>query len=361
VPNAVVSVTVPVSEWGRRLGDALRATLVQGDFARAVQFVRNGDGQARSLAREYTLMVRGLGVTVRLLWSLLQETVARADAASVASAAQFMHAFRGSLQGAVHPVWGDVGFEVQPATSTLEQEIAAAGDLLAACEARCDLEQQRLADTILRAIEACDAPQALALLRSKEQDHYLRFHDALVRSMADTFGWVQRRFGQDELLRFHLATAQAQRSGIEKWERMTPAEFAHASAFLFKLHMGALEVSEDAEKFTFDQSLCGSGGRLRLSGAYEGTHALPFVDGPGPLTFGQPRLPVYCSHCAVWNGVAPLRWFGRAHWVFEDPARADGGCRLHIYKRREDSPDAYRRMLAPAAWPEAAGSDSTPS
>jgi len=72
---------------------------------------------------------------------------------------------------------------------------------------------------------------------------------------------------------------------------------------------------------------------------------LPFVETPGPLTFGQPRLPVYCSHCAVWNGVATLRWFGRAHWVFENAARADGGCRLHIYKKREDAPAEYARQL----------------
>jgi hypothetical protein len=165
--------------------------------------------------------------------------------------------------------------------------------------------------------------------------------------MAESFGWVLRRFGAEELLRFHLATAEGQRPGLEKWERMPAAEFAWTSAFLLKQHLGQVSVREDEEKFTIDQTPCGSGGRLRLGDAYIGPDALPFVETPGPLTFGQPRLPVYCSHCAVWNGVATLRWFGRAHWIFEDAARADGGCRLHIYKKREDAPAEYTRLLAP--------------
>lgn len=94
--------------------------------------------------------------------------------------------------------------------------------------------------------------------------------------------------------------------------------------------MGRLEVTEDAEKFTIEQSPCGSGGTLVLRGAHAGPAALPYVEEPGPLTAGEPRLPVYCSHCPIWNGVAPLRWFGRPHWVFERPSRPDGSCTLHI-------------------------------
>jgi len=55
---------------------------------------------------------------------------------------------------------------------------------------------------------------------------------------------------------------------------------------------------------------------------------------------------VYCSHCPIWNGVAPLSWFGRPHWVFDRPSRPDGSCTLHIYKRRDGAPAAYLRALA---------------
>jgi hypothetical protein len=127
---------------------------------------------------------------------------------------------------------------------------------------------------------------------------------------------------------------------------MPPEAFAWTTAFLLKQHMGRVTVREDAERFTVEQAPCGSGGRLRLAGAYEGPGALPLVEAPGPLTLGQPRLPVYCSHCPVWNGVATLRWFGRPHWVFEDAARPDGSCTLHVYKRRDGAPPAYARGLA---------------
>lgn len=341
--------SVAVSEWGVRLSDRLRQALEGAGFEQAARLVREGDGLTRDLAREYALMIRGLGFTVRVLLGLLGETALRGDRGSAgadcAAAARFVRDASASLDRVVRPVWGSLIVDRDAAPGELAQEIAQAERLLAACEARCQQEQTRLAAEILGAIEAGNAAQALALLDSKEQEHYLLFHDELLRCMAQSFAWVLRRYGSEELLRFHLATAQAQRAGIEKWERMSAAEFASASAFLFKLHLGVVRVHEDDTRFTIDLPLCGSGGRLRLQGAYEEPEALPFVEGAGPLTFGQPRLPVYCSHCAVWNGVAPLQWFGHPHWVFEDAARADGSCRLHIYKQPDAVPLAYSGML----------------
>ncbi|MGP1675728.1 MAG: hypothetical protein ACTS6J_01050 [Burkholderiales bacterium] len=344
--------TVPIGEWGRRLSDVLRTALESRDFARARQLAHEGDGQARSLAKEYTFMYRGLGITIRMLLPLLQETAVRADGArgstdSAVSAASLIYRFRNNVTAAMRQVWSEpvCANETQ---GSLQEEIGRTARVLDAGEARFEQEQARLAEEIVRAIDALDAARALALLRRKEQEQYLPLHDRLVRFMAECFGWVLRCFGAEELLRFHLATAEGQRAGFEKWEKMPTAEFAWTSAFLLKQHMGEVTVHEDELKFTIDQKPCGSGGNLRLSHAYDGLDALPFVEAPGPLTFGQPRLPVYCSHCAIWNGVATLRWFGRAHWVFENAARADGGCRLHIYKKREDAPAEYTRLLEPA-------------
>jgi len=189
--------------------------------------------------------------------------------------------------------------------------------------------------------------RARARLDLKEQGHYVPRHDRLIRFMAESFGWVLRSSGPAALQELHVAMAEGQRGGFERWERMSAEEFAWATAYLLKQHMGRLEVTEDAEKFTFQQSLCGSGGALVLRGAYAGPEALPYVEGPGPLTAGEPRLPVYCIHCPIWNGVAPMRWFGRPHWVFDRPSRPDGSCTLHIYKRRDGAPATYVRALAP--------------
>jgi hypothetical protein len=341
--------TAPVEEWGRRLSDTLRAALESGDLAAARRLALEGDGQARSLAREYTLMYRGLGITIRVLLPLLRETAARAGASrgpAASGAAALVHRFRSDMARLMRRLWGAAAPTGEP-PGTLDEEIAETARVLEAGEAEFEREQGRLADEIARAIEAGDVARARALVDVKERDQYVGLHDRLIRFMAEGFGWVLRGFGPDELMRFHMATAEGQRPGFEKWERMEPAEFAWTTAFLLKQHMGGVAVREDGEKFTIEQSPCGSGGRLLLAGAYAGPGALPFVETPGPLTFGEPRLPVYCSHCPVWNGVATLRWFGRAHWVFEDAARPDGACTLHIYKRRDGAPAAYLARLGP--------------
>jgi hypothetical protein len=312
-----------MQEWGRRLSDALRGALAGGDLEAARRLVLEGDGQARSFAKEYTFMYRGLGITVRVL---MRQLAAKADAAPEVAA--LLRRFR----------------QESGATGALEDELRSTSHLLEEGEAEFEREQARLADETLSAIEAGDTVRALALVEEKER-HYVPRHDRLVRFMADCFGWVLERYGPEELLRFHLASSEGQRAGFDKWERLSAAEFAWTSAFLLKQHMGRVAVHEDEEKFTIHQAPCGSGGRLQLGGAYSGPQALPFVETPGPLTFGEPRLPVYCSHCPVWNGVATLHWYGRPHWVFENPARPDGTCTMHIYKRRDGAPPEYTARL----------------
>ena len=314
----------PTSEWGRRLSDALRATLESDDLARARRLVLEGDGQTRSLAKEYTFMYRGLGITIQVLLRLLA-----------------------GLPGGVSTAPMVRRFSDDIARLSLMQSDPEEARVLEQSGAWFEREQARIADEILHAIDAADCALAIALLEAKN-NQYLQLHDRLVSFMAESFAWVLQHHGPAALLEFHLATAEGQRAGFDKWERMPAAEFAWTSAFLLKQHMGQVSVREDAEKFTIEQTPCGSGGRLQLTGAYAGPQALPFVEAPGPLTFGEPRLPVYCSHCPVWNGVAPLRWFGRAHWVFENAARPDGSCTLHIYKKHDGTPPAYADRLARA-------------
>src|SRR3970040_2152024 len=101
--------------------------------------------------------------------------------------------------------------------------------------------------------------------------------------MAEVSAHVLEGFGPAELLRCQLAAAEGQRQGFEKWERMSPVEFAQASAFLLKQHMGEVHVREDAEKFTIEQTPCGSGGPRRPGGASLGPGARPLPRAHGPL------------------------------------------------------------------------------
>jgi hypothetical protein len=336
--------SLPIEQWGRRLSDAIRHALHAGDLAQARRLTLEGDGQSRSLAKEYSLMFKGLCATVGVLMDQLEDAAA-GDGADLQAAASLVRGFREGFLKSMAGAWGPrCGDEGSPAS--LEGEIAATLRVLGEARARFDAEHSRVAAEVCGAIELREPALALELIARKEAQMYVPLHDSLVRFMADIFAWALRNLGEDGLLAFHMATAQALRPGFEKWEHMAPRDFAWATAFLLKQHMGAVTVTETPERFTFEQQLCGSGGRLRREGAYEqGPDPLPFVRASGPLTFGKACIPVYCSHCAVWNGVAPLRWFGRPHWVFEDPARANGSCTLHIFKNPQDTPAEYARCL----------------
>jgi hypothetical protein len=344
---------VPVAapaQWGRRLSDAIREALDAGDFASARRLALDGDGQARSLEKEYALMYRGLGITLRVLLNILgQMPVGDECGALLRRFREDMTACMGRVYtspGARRALEGVPALLAQPSGSDVGAELARTARFLDAAEDLFVAEQGRLAREAVGALEAGDAARARALVDDKERGQYVPLHDRTVRFMAEVFGHVLERFGPAELLRFHRAAAEGQRQGFEKWERMSPAEFAQATAFLLKQHMGQVHVREDAEKFTIEQTPCGSGGRLRLAGAYSGPGALPLVGANGPLTLGQEGFPVYCSHCPVWNSVAPVEWFGRPHWVFDNPSRQDGSCTLHIYKRRDGAPRDYVRRLA---------------
>lgn len=334
--------TMRLHDWGMRLSDRLRAAIEAGDFVQATLLARDGDGHARSLAREFTFMFHGLGIAIRIIMKALPEIVA--PFGITPDAAALVGRFRTELAALIdrtlaHPM------PAAPAGIDLGQEIRDTEALLAAAEAAFDKRQSVLADEIIASLTKHDAVRARVLVNSKEREQYLPLHDRLVRFMADAWAFVYARCGADALLQFHLATAEGQRAGFTKWEALSPEDFAKTSAFLMKQHMGSLDVREDDEKFTLDQALCGSGGRLRVNGAYDGPDPLPYVEEPGKLTFGLPHFPVYCSHCPVWNGVAPIRWFGHSQWVFERPAQPDGRCLLHIYKTRGRTPAEYEAAL----------------
>jgi hypothetical protein len=354
-----------------RLSDRIREAIETGDLSLAREFAQRGDGLARNLATEYALMVKGLAITIRILLDLLPATLRRCEdgdhedarsrsttdaGARLAGLVRDFRARIAETQNAgasetdvgardrVRPGADAGGVAPSPGTA-LSGELSATLRALHDAE-RAFLEQQaQLAEDVQRALDANDGARARALVDRKEHADYLPLHDCLVRFMADLFGWVLDAGGSAELLRFHRDTAEGQRRGFEKWDAMSAEDFARATAFLLRQHMGNVAVHEDDEKLTIEQTPCGSGGRLRLAGAYAGPDALPMVESPGALTLGQPRFPVYCSHCPIWNGLAPIQWFGRPHWVFDDPSRRDGSCTLHIYKRRDGAPDDYWRRL----------------
>lgn len=327
---------LPVHAWGRRLSERLLTALADGDLATAQRLVDDGDGMARNLAKEFTLMVRGLGITIRVMMRLLPPLAQRFDhdAGFRAHVDDFCRTLPATCGVAPD------GAPAAPASASLADAMVAAEATLATVEAAFERTHADNAQAVRAALAAGDAATASACVQAKITTLYLPLHDRLVRFMADTMALVYRAGGADTLEQFHRDTALGQKGGFDRWETMTAREFAQASAFLLKQHMGECEVREDSVRYTLEQSLCGSGGRLHRMGAYAGEHALPYVHEPGPQTLGLPAMPVYCTHCPIWNAAAPLDWYGHPHYVFEAPARADGSCTVHIYKRPQDVPAA---------------------
>ena len=339
-----------IHDWGIRLSDRIHAALAAGDVDAARRLALDGDGQARSLDKEYALMYRGLGITLRVLLDVLARMLTRVPGESAAPALEaVLRRFCAEMRALMARAYGTVVPQVAHVSPEAPAGAAAAIDatrhLLATGERLFAHEQARLARQVVAALDAGDTAAAVQLIDAKESGQYVPLHDRIIRFMAEAFSWALAFGGPAELLRVHRETAEGQRDGFERWDRLPAADFAQATAFLMKQHMGVVRVSEDDEKFTVEQTPCGSGGRLRLLGAYAGPGALPIVTTSGPLTAGETSLPVYCTHCPIWNGLAPIEWFGRPHWVFDRPSRSDGSCTLHIYKRRDGAPPAYARRL----------------
>lgn len=320
---------LPLPQWGRRLSDTIRDKLAEGDHAEALRLIEHGDGQTKSLAKEYALMYRGLGVTVR---AILEALDMDSDATPEAGAAGLVHRFRGRLTEAMRRAWAEAPPGPGPVGAPAD-EARACRELLEWGERRFDHEQRELAEQVMDAVRSGQLARGRELLDRKEAGQFVPLHDQLLRMMAESFAFVFTEHGSDGLLRFHTEVANAQRAGFDAWEAMSTREFAHAFTFLLKQHMGDVEVREEADRFVLEQHLCGSGGRMITDGAYTGPAALPSVPGNSALGAGRDVLPAYCSHCPAWNTHAPRRWYGHPHILFADPARPNGACTLHIPKK----------------------------
>lgn len=322
---------VPIELWGRRLSDAIRAAIGAGDLGGALQLARTGDGLTRSLDTEYTLMLRGLGITVRVILDELPgpdpQTARRGPGDLVRQFRQDLTSVAARVFDAAPPP-----FDAAPAGyPEAKRSCSAALDWV---ERTFDRDQRRTARAIETALERGDTATALTLLARKETGQFVPLHDRIIQFMAESFAWVHQSAGPAALSAFHLRVAGGQRAGFDKWESMTARELAKSFTFLLKQHMGQVSVYEEHDRFVIDQSLCGSGGRLLAAGAYAGERGLPYVPTrvtPDAGTVSQ--LPVYCSHCPMWNTFAPINWYGHPHLVFAAPARPDGACTIHLPKR----------------------------
>jgi hypothetical protein len=205
-------------------------------------------------------------------------------------------------------------------------------------------EQESIAQQIAGAVRAGDAVRARALLDTRDRQHQV-IHDQFIAIKAGFYSYAGTVFGDRRLEEILRHTGERQRQGFERWEQMPVEDFVRASAHLLKTHMGNVTVTEDAEKFTIVQDPCGSGGRLMREGAYDGKAGLCKVGAAQPMTFGKSDFPSYCAHCAVWNNIQCIEWFGHPQWSIDHPATPADPCRIHIYKDPKRIPDRYYEQV----------------
>lgn len=217
-------------------------------------------------------------------------------------------------------------------------------DLLPIAENIFRREQAAVSEKIVEALKSKDGPAVRKLLDEKEAQ-FLPIHDFFVETLATIFNWAYTTCGDEALFEVLEGSAESQKAGFDAWEQMSTEDFARATAFLANSHMGNITVEEDEEKFTFINDPCGSGGRMMRKGWFDEGGKFARVKGAQPQTFGKEGLPVYCAHCAVWNGIMTTRWYGSIQWAIEPPDKPEEPCRMHIYKDRDKIPEKFYKAL----------------
>lgn len=206
------------------------------------------------------------------------------------------------------------------------------------------VEQAAMAARIASAVEAGQHEQARALLAERERQHEL-IYEQFIETMTRFESYVGRVYGDDRLEGLLRHCGDRRRQGFEKCESMLAEDFVRTSAHLLKTHMGNVTVTEDDEKFTITQDPCGSGGRLMREGTYAGPNAVYSISTPQAMTFGKADFPSYCAHCAVWNNIQCIEWYGHPQWAIDHPTTPAEPCRIHIYKSPKRIPARYYEQV----------------
>jgi hypothetical protein len=207
----------------------------------------------------------------------------------------------------------------------------------------------------MEALEAGDVEKAKHWLRRHDQTKD-SIHDLYVHWVTALLSHVYDRWGEDEAVRairdtgrsfslplLRAKTEMIREKGLRAW--------VEAVVDLWRQHsmVPGMRVEEDDEKFTFTLDPCGSGGRLLASGAYEGPFAYRKLRKPGPHTWGEADVPIYCAHCPWVHEIFPLAEGGEGaqFWIHASPFPKKPGdpCIHHVYKDPKRIPDeAYARL-----------------
>jgi hypothetical protein len=198
----------------------------------------------------------------------------------------------------------------------------------------------------IEAIDAGDLEKAKSWCRHQAEAQG-QIHDVLVNFVTGLFSYIYDHDGEETAVdaireimkRIVPPELIALRKGdLREWVGWCVEVARQHSAY------PGLIVEEDDEKFIITVK-CGSGGKLIETGAYDGPNGYRKLKKPGPQTWGEVGVPIYCGHCPWVSEIFPIQIGGQGSqlWVHASPFPKNPGdpCIHHIYKNPADIPEKY--------------------
>ena len=181
---------------------------------------------------------------------------------------------------------------------------------------------------------------------------YQLHHDDLVRVTWALMAVAQRLHGEDamaDLLRTSVTGPMVRgRTTHAELARMTGREIMLLTVETMRSHFsgpaarGAVDVTEENDRYVVAFDPCGSGGRVRRTvdhGLLASDDA--YVRGAHPWTWGEKPVCLYCAHCSFVNEILPIENVGFPKRITLYPQSPGDRCRWVIYKNPTDTPAAY--------------------
>ncbi len=198
--------------------------------------------------------------------------------------------------------------------------------------------------------------KALALSSEMKQSHVL-LHDFFAATCTLLWSWVGEKLEEDspEAMFRYVFAQSARRQFFDAACAMAPPHLqvlllakswrAH-SCFEAGANPGNFSIQEDPVKFTFHLTPCGSGLRLWRNGWYDAGQSGALSGQKRTWPYQRAGFPYYCIHCPFLNEILPYESdYKTIMWPVDPPANPDDVCAWHIYKDRNDIPDAYYKRL----------------
>jgi hypothetical protein len=205
-------------------------------------------------------------------------------------------------------------------------------------------------DMAIEAIDAGDLEKAKGWCRHQAEAQG-QIHDVLVNFVAGLLSYIYDHEGEESAVNaIREVMGKVAHPDLIALRKKDLREWVTWCVEVARQHSAdpGITVEEDDEKFIITVK-CGSGGKLIETGAYDGPNGYRKLRKPGPQTWGEADMPIYCGHCPVAHEILPIQIGGQGSqfWVHAVPFPKNPGdpCIHHIYKNPADIPEKYYKRL----------------